>query len=59
MVGTTFVALILACSPLVDSRTAEALVTVESGFNPHAIGVVGGALERQPRDHDEALATTR
>ena len=32
---------------------------VESTFNPHAIGVVGGSLERQPRSRDEALATAR
>ncbi len=32
---------------------------VESSGNPHAIGVVGGALERQPRHRAEALATAR
>ena len=59
MAATTFLTLALACSPLVDSGTAEALVRVESDFNPHAIGVVGGTLERQPRDRSEALATTQ
>ena len=54
---TTFSGLVLACAPLVHPVTAQALVTVESGFNPHAIGVVGGALERQPRNRAEALAT--
>ena len=54
---TTFSGLVLACAPLVHPGTAQALVTVESGFNPHAIGVVGGALERQPRNRAEALAT--
>ena len=39
--------------------TARALVSVESAFNPWAIGVVGGALVRQPRNHAEALATAR
>jgi len=59
MAATTFLALALSCSPLVDDKTAAALVSVESGFNPNAIGVVGGALERQPRDRREAIATTR
>ena len=54
---TTFSGLVLACAPLVHPGTAQALVTVESGFNPHAIGVVGGVLERQPRSRAEALAT--
>ena len=53
-----FIALAAACAPLVDTSTARALVDVESAFNPHAIGVVGGALDRQPRDRVEALATT-
>ena len=59
MDASTFVALALACAPLVDPSTAHALVAVESGFNPHAIGVVGGALVRQPRNRAEALATAR
>jgi type IV secretion system protein VirB1 len=54
---STFTALAMACAPLVHASTAHALVSVESGFNPHAIGVVGGALERQPRNRAEALAT--
>jgi type IV secretion system protein VirB1 len=49
----------LACAPQVDAGTAHALVAVESSANPHAIGVVGGALERQPRDRAEALATAK
>lgn len=53
----TFAALALACAPLVDANTAQALVAVESSFNPHAIGVVGGVLERQPRTRAEALST--
>ena len=52
-----FIALVTACAPLVHPATAQALVSVESGFNPHAIGVVGGVLERQPRNAHEALAT--
>ncbi len=57
MDAITFLALTLACAPQVHSNTAHALVRVESGFNPWAIGVVGGALVRQPRHRAEALAT--
>lgn len=53
----TFAALAMACAPLVHTDTAHALVAVESSFNPHAIGVVGGVLDRQPRNLAEALAT--
>jgi type IV secretion system protein VirB1 len=55
----TFLTLALACAPRVDSGTAAALVRVESGFNAHAIGVVEGALDRQPRNRAEARATAR
>jgi type IV secretion system protein VirB1 len=55
--SATFLALAVACAPQVHPTTAEALVRVESGFNPHAIGVVGGSLERQPRNLGEAIAT--
>lgn len=51
--------LLMACAPLVSTATAQALVTVESGGNPHAIGVVGGHLARQPRTLSEAIATVR
>ena len=54
---STFSALALACAPLVHTSTAHALVAVESSFNPDAIGVVGGVLERQPRNRAEALVT--
>ena len=54
---STFAALAMACAPLVHTDTAQALVAVESSFNPHAIGVVGGVLDRQPRNLAEALAT--
>ena len=59
MDGTLFLALALRCAPQVDAGTAQALVTVESGFNPHAIGVVGGALIRQPRTQAEAISTAK
>ena len=54
-----FLALALACAPQVHPDTARAIVAVESAFNPFAIGVVGGALERQPRTRAEALATVK
>jgi type IV secretion system protein VirB1 len=57
MDALAFADLALACAPAVHGRTAHALVATESGFNPHAIGVVGGQLDRQPRNHAEALAT--
>ena len=50
-------ALVLTCAPLVAQDTARALIQVESGGNPFAIGVVGGALVRQPANLPEALAT--
>lgn len=55
----TFASFVMACAPLVDLGTARALVKVESDFNPHAIGVVAGALARKPGSRAEALATTR
>ena len=54
---TSFLALTLACAPSVHVDTAHALVTVESGLNPWAIGIVGGELHRQPRSRAEALVT--
>lgn len=57
MDSSTFLALALACAPQVHANTAHALVAVESAFNPWAIGVVGGALKRQPRHLTEAIAT--
>lgn len=56
---TAFMTLALACAPAVHIDTARALVEVESALNPWAIGVVGGALARQPRRRAEALATAR
>jgi type IV secretion system protein VirB1 len=59
MDASVFLALALACAPQVHADTAHALVSVESAFNPWAIGVVGGALVRQPRHRAEALATAK
>jgi type IV secretion system protein VirB1 len=52
-----FIALAQQCAPTVAPETMEALVRVESSFNPYAIGVVGGALVRQPKSLAEAVAT--
>ncbi|MGV8958880.1 MAG: lytic transglycosylase domain-containing protein [Stenotrophomonas sp.] len=50
----------LACPEMaVSMDVMRHVVNVESSRNPYAIGVVGGALARQPRKLDEALATVR
>lgn len=59
MDGTTFLSLVAACAPLVEPSTASAIVATESAFNPNAIGVVAGSLQRQPRNIEEALATAQ
>jgi type IV secretion system protein VirB1 len=59
MDATAFLPIVLACAPQVHADTAHALVSVESALNPWAIGVVGGVLDRQPRNRGEALATAR
>ena len=45
------------CAPNVPPDTIRRIASVESDFNPYAIGVVGGRLQRQPRTREEALAT--
>ena len=50
-------ALAQECAPNVAPQTMAAIVSVESSKNPYAIGVVGGRLERQPKSHQEAVAT--
>ena len=57
MDASVFLALSLACAPQVHADTARALVSVESAFNPWALGVVGAALVHQPRHRAEAVAT--
>lgn len=54
-----FVALAQQCAPAVHQDTMRRIVHVESSFNPYAIGVVNGRLDRQPRNKDEALATAQ
>lgn len=45
------------CMRYVSAPIERAMVTQESSFNPYAIGVVGGVLDRQPRNKQEAIAT--
>lgn len=47
------------CAPEVQPETILAIVSVESSFNPFAIGVVGGYLQRQPTSAAEAIATAQ
>lgn len=54
-----FISLAQQCAPNVHPTTLQAVVRTESGFNPYAIGVVGGHLARQPRDRAEAVATAK
>lgn len=54
-----FMGLAQQCAPVVAPATMAAVVRVESGFNPWAIGVVRGRLQRQPASRDEAIATAR
>jgi len=55
--AATVVMLATMCAPAVDPATTLSLVSVESNFQPYAIGVVGATLMRQPRSRAEALAT--
>nr|WP_241557557.1 lytic transglycosylase domain-containing protein [Xylella fastidiosa] len=47
------------CAPDIHPTTLKAVVSTESSWNPYAIGVVGGHLDRQPRNLVEAVATAR
>lgn len=53
----SFDALAVNCAPNVAAGTLRAMASVESSFNPHAIGVVSGRLARQPRNLPEAIST--
>ncbi|SAK79282.1 lytic transglycosylase, catalytic [Caballeronia hypogeia] len=55
----SFEKLAAECAPDVDPITLRGVVSTESSWNPYAIGVVGGRLERQPRSLAEAVATAR
>lgn len=54
-----FLLLAQECAPDVHQDTMKRIAHVESSFNPYAIGVVGGRLDRQPRTKEEAIATAR
>lgn len=54
-----FAVLAQECAPQVHVDTLRRIVHVESGFNPFAIGVVNGRLQRQPASLDEAVVTAR
>lgn len=57
MLTADFDTLAARCAPTVATTTLRAIATVESGLNPYAIGLVGGALQRQPATLLEGLAT--
>jgi type IV secretion system protein VirB1 len=52
-----YIALDNECLRHARTPIAQAITSVESAFNPYAIGVAGGALVRQPRNKAEAVAT--
>lgn len=54
-----FMALAQDCAPAVHWETMARVVSVESSFNPYAIGVVGAHLPKQPRSLKEALETVQ
>jgi type IV secretion system protein VirB1 len=47
------------CARYVQAPIEQQIVRVESSFNPYAIGVVSGRLQRQPRNKAEAIATAQ
>lgn len=59
MLPLDFISLAQQCAPQVSLSTMAAIVRTESGFNPYAIGVVHGRLERQPTNEAEAVATAQ
>lgn len=56
--GAELARLIRACAPGAAPDTMAALVRVESGGRPFAVGLVGGSIP-QPRSLEEALAAAR
>lgn len=49
---------LMGCQGLaVPGQVMHHVVQVESSYNPYAIGVVGGRLQRQPKSLSEAVAT--
>jgi type IV secretion system protein VirB1 len=54
-----FDAIAAQCASHVAPTTLRAMAYVESGLNPHAIGVVKGRLQRQPQNLPEAISTAQ
>ena len=59
MIDANIDMLIQQCANGVPPSVMRAVVSVESTFNPYAIGVVRGRLSRQPRNVNEALLATK
>ena len=57
--ASSFSELAQQCASSFHPQVMAAVVKTESGFNPYAIGVVGGALKRQPRNFGEAQAAVK
>jgi type IV secretion system protein VirB1 len=57
MIPVDFHSTAAQCAPSIAPATLQAIAYVESGFNPYAIGVVGGRLVRQPKNLPEAMST--
>ena len=55
----TFISYAEQCAPAVHPETMGHLVKRESSFNPYAIAVIGGTLQRQPKNLSEAVATAQ
>lgn len=47
--------LLLTCASIIEPSTMQALVQVESTYNPYAIAVVDGEQIKQPKTYDEAV----
>jgi type IV secretion system protein VirB1 len=59
MTPLDFMTLAQQCAPQISPITMAAIVRIESGFNPYAIGVAHGRLLRQPSNEVEAMASVR
>jgi type IV secretion system protein VirB1 len=46
-------------SPAISPAVIHAIVSIESGYNQYAIGIVKGRLVRQPKNLAEAIATAK
>ena len=54
-----FNAMVKKCAKDIDPMTFQAIARTESSFNPYAIGVVDGALKRQPENKAEAMQAVK